>query len=192
MARNRYGNTVSTNASKILQNIKSYTRQLESQTDELLEQVCKIFVREARKKLRDSGYNVANLLDNIFYRKFGFGRYQIAIRNNKDRETMFFLEFGTGLVGKENSHPQAKSIGWRYMVNPSTLTTIRRYAPSEVEATNSIGVPVGNQGWYYFDEKDNDFRFTSGLIAVAYLYDTMNQMDLIIAEAKEIVSRRRK
>lgn len=63
-----------------------------------------------------------------------------------------FVEYGTGIVGASNPHPEPAP-GWTYDVNAH-----------------------GEAGWTYFDEKLQKFRWTKGQPASAFVYRTMEYM----------------
>ena len=158
-----------TNGKSIIDEIK---RDLKKDVDklgkQLLQRVCEIFVEIAKNNLLASGYNVDNLVDNIVARPYGDNKYRIGIRNNSEKPIMYFLEFGTGVVGRDNPHPEASQIGWQYLMN---------------QHKSKNGNPLN--GWYYYDEERDEWVFTRGLKAVSYLYDTLQQMPQIIEQAKK-------
>ena len=184
-----YFSGAKTNAQKVIDSLKRKIKRLDQYGERLLEQVCILFVEKARQRLLDSGYDVKKLLKNIWYRKYGNGKYRVGIRNNNEKEIMYFLEFGTGIVGMRDPHPKANDIGWEYLVNPEILASNSGYIPDLMPSgINSLGEYVGYDGWYYLDPKTNQLQFTSGLHAVSYLYDTMKlDMPDIIKQAKEMV-----
>lgn len=62
-----------------------------------------------------------------------------------------FVEFGTGIVGANSPHPEPEN--WQYDVNSH-----------------------GENGWWYFDEKQNRLRWTKGQEASAFVYKTLEYM----------------
>lgn len=179
-----------TNAKKVVSNLTARLRRLDKYGEQVLEQVCKLFVQKAQIRLLNSGYNVKNLVNNIHYRKYGNGKYRVGIRNNKQKEIMYFLEFGTGIVGLMHPHEKADDIGWEYIMYPENLVSNNPDFKNPIKSSgrNSLGEEVGTDGWYYYDPVDNSLQFTSGLKAVSYIYDTMrDDMKDIIREAKEMV-----
>lgn len=63
-----------------------------------------------------------------------------------------FVEYGTGIVGKNSPHPGAKD--WRYDINNH-----------------------GVKGWWYFDDRLNKIRWTRGRAASAFVYKTMKFLE---------------
>nr|DAM77426.1 MAG TPA: putative tail-component [Caudoviricetes sp.] len=62
-----------------------------------------------------------------------------------------FVEFGTGIVGARSPHPEPEN--WQYDINSH-----------------------GEKGWWYFDEKQNRYRWTKGQEASAFVYRTYEFM----------------
>lgn len=63
-----------------------------------------------------------------------------------------YVEFGTGIVGAENSHPNYEEFGWVYDVNEH-----------------------GEDGWWYTG-KDGKKHWTKGLQSRPFMYDTSVQL----------------
>ncbi|WP_195395320.1 hypothetical protein [Holdemania sp. 1001302B_160321_E10] len=61
-----------------------------------------------------------------------------------------FVEYGTGIVGASDPHPNAGSDGWQYDTNGH-----------------------GEEGWYYLD-KAGKLHFTAGMPAHRFLYNAVN------------------
>lgn len=61
-----------------------------------------------------------------------------------------FVEFGTGVVGKSNPHPE---IPWKYDVNQH-----------------------GEIGWVYYDEESGRFRWTKGMPSRPFMYNTSREL----------------
>lgn len=62
-----------------------------------------------------------------------------------------FVEFGTGIVGANSPHPEPES--WNYDVNNH-----------------------GENGWWYYDFKQDRFRWTKGQPASAFVYRALEFM----------------
>lgn len=181
LKKSGYYGSATSNGKKLMSALTQQVKQLDSLGELLLEEICKLFVDRARQRLVESGYDVGHLTGNIYYRKYGKGKYRIGIKNNSQKEIMYFLEFGTGVVGEDNPHEMADDIGWQYGIG----TNIEDYNSDNEFPTgwNSLGEFVGWRGWFY-----KGGRFTSGLKAVSYIYDTLNNdMEEILEEAKRRV-----
>lgn len=181
LKKSGYYGSATTTGKQLIAELTRRTKQIDALGERLIEEVCKLFVERAKQRLVDSGYNVEHLTSNIYYRRYDKNKYRVGIKNNAQKEIMYFLEFGTGVVGEDNPHEMADEIGWEY----DTGTNIEDYASDSEFPTgwNSLGEFVGWRGWYY-----GGGSFTSGLKAVSYLYDTLkNDMDDILEEAKRRV-----
>lgn len=190
---------VGTNAKSVLTDVaKTLRTEMRKYMDEYARTVAEIFVEDAKERLRNSGYNnVSRLAENIFYqRSVGYGNYRIGIKENEDKETMFYLEFGTGFVGEENPHEKASEVGWEYAINRDAtfFNGMPMYfdltKPMGQQGLYSIDAPTpdpskGERGWIYRDEQTGTLVATSGLKAVSYIYDTLKDIENIKKKAKE-------
>lgn len=69
-----------------------------------------------------------------------------------------FVEFGTGVVGARNTHPDVAIAGWRYDVNEH-----------------------GELGWWY-PGKDGKFHWTKGMPSRPYMYNAAKWLEQIYAD----------
>lgn len=173
---------MSSNIAQFRKKLNNIIANYDQYFDTILEDICKEIVLEARQRLLLSRYDVGDLLENITYQKYGKGKYRVGVKNNREKDVMYFLEFGTGIVGSENPHPDSEKIGWQYIMNPENLVE-----NSYSSGHNIIGDYVVNSGWWYFNEKTQKYEFTSGLKAVRYFYDTINKenIDNIVERVKQ-------
>lgn len=73
-----------------------------------------------------------------------------------------FVEFGTGVTGSRNPHPDTSLVGWRYDVNEH-----------------------GDAGWFYF--KDGEWHWTKGMISRPFMYETGRDLRKLVSKtAKEV------
>ena len=75
-----------------------------------------------------------------------------------------FVEFGTGIVGSENPHPDPSIAGWKYDTNDH-----------------------GEKGWHYF--KNGEWHWTKGMPSRAFLFETgqaLKDMSIISSVAREV------
>lgn len=90
---------------------------------EMSEDIAKAFVNQAKKRLLsnstpkgpEDSEKIQAIADSIHYTKKG-NKCTIVVPNDKEGLNVF-LEYGTGLEGKENKNPDAKKIGWDYAIN---------------------------------------------------------------------------
>lgn len=186
LKKSGYYGSATSNGKNLIKHITKRIREIDSYGDRLLEEVCKIFVQQAQSRLIDSGYNVGSLIKNIYYQKYGKNKYRVGIRNNNQKAIMYFLEFGTGIVGDNDPHEMANEVGWEYIIHPENLASNTGYKYPLPTGYNSLNEYVGLNGWYYTDPSTGQLKFTSGLKAVSYLYDTFREdsMAKIIETAK--------
>jgi hypothetical protein len=63
-----------------------------------------------------------------------------------------YVEFGTGVVGSQSSHPNPQ--GWQYDVNGH-----------------------GDEGWVYYDDESGKFRWTKGFKSRPFMYNTARELE---------------
>lgn len=75
-----------------------------------------------------------------------------------------FVEFGTGIIGSENPHPDPSIAGWKYDTNDH-----------------------GEKGWYYY--RDGEWHWTKGMPSRPFLFETgqaLKDMSIISSVAREV------
>lgn len=73
-----------------------------------------------------------------------------------------YVEFGTGIVGKDFPHDIASQLGWKYDINNH-----------------------GKAGWYYHDA--TGFHWTNGMSARPFMYEASLELGLRVSKvAKEV------
>lgn len=181
--------SVNTNVKKLLADLTKELKTIHSLGPVLTQGVAREFVTQARQRLVDSGYKVENLTHNIVVKEViddESGEYSCKIGwrdgiSSEERDIMYFLEFGTGIVGDSEPHELAGKVGWEYIMYPENLASNHPYGYNRYiypTGYNSLNEDVGMEGWYYRDPHDGVLSFTSGLKAVSYLYDTMRPENL--------------
>lgn len=81
-----------------------------------------------------------------------------------DCEWADFVEFGTGVVGKSNPHPDTGLANWKYDTNEH-----------------------GEDGWFYFS--DGAWHWTKGMPSRPFMYETaqeLRDLSLILQIAREV------
>lgn len=81
-----------------------------------------------------------------------------------DCEWAAFVEFGTGIVGSENPHPDTGLVNWKYDKNEH-----------------------GEKGWFYF--LDGEWHWTKGMPSRPFMYETakeLRDMSTILHIAREV------
>lgn len=75
-----------------------------------------------------------------------------------------YVEFGTGIRGKEAQHPLSGEAGWVYDVNDH-----------------------GENGWIYYNDRDGKYHWTDGMPSRPFMYDTVKELDKICEEVARAV-----
>lgn len=79
-----------------------------------------------------------------------------------DCEWAPYVEFGTGIIGMENPHPNPSLASWKYDVNEH-----------------------GEKGWFYF--KDGEWHWTKGLPSRPFMYETARDLPSTVTRiAREV------
>lgn len=143
--------------SKALKDIQAYQKKVESAGQNLTKRLTEQGVSLAQQNasymnVYDSG-ELVNGIDSEYQGEKGY-----VVSNAKHSA---FCEFGTGVVGKNDPHPNPAD-GWTYDVNEH-----------------------GELGWWYYDRYGNR-RWTKGMPSRPYMYDTARMLrNMIIPMAKE-------
>lgn len=176
---------VQTNAQQVFTNISNLIRSIKDEAENLSEWSARELVDEARNNLKNSRYNVEGLLKNITWEEHKTKQYYtVAVKNNEDRDKMYYLEYGTGFVGEKKPHKLARDVGWRYVINEgaewyfdaNNMDTFSENHNIGSTDTNRLGEDVGDKGWFYKDE-NGTLQITSGLKAVAYMYNAFDKFN---------------
>lgn len=92
----------------------------------------------------DTGELMGSIERGAFDKKSGFGIIKATAYY------AIFVEYGTGIRGAMNPHPEAGEAGWDYDVNGH-----------------------GDDGWYYKAWSDFKFHWTKGMPARPFMYNTL-------------------
>ena len=148
---------------KLKSELLSYKNDLNRKIDLFTEKLALEGVNIAKTKIVEKDavytgelYNSMNLKrGDAIYNGFSWLVYT-------DCEWAKFVEFGTGIVGMENQHPNPTIVNWKYDVNEH-----------------------GESGWFYF--KDGDWHWTKGMPSRPFMYETAIELQEKIPRiAKEI------
>lgn len=141
-----------------LNNLRDKLKETISATSEryaqgLSETATEVFVHNAKTRLLRgvAGSNMANVdsvLNNISASKESSSfRYLSTIYVRQDPEGLaMFLEYGTGILGAQKRHPEAKSIGWKYK------TRLKKGKPFKVHSGSRF-VGLEKSGWFFSSKK---------------------------------------
>lgn len=184
-----------TNGKQVIANLSKRTKELAEKNDALALAIATKLAERAKTNLEynfgspvaNKSYETKRFKENIYVHKYRNNSYRVAIRNNSEKPIMYLLEFGTGIVGKENPHDLAKEFGWEYAINEDDYIDFAEVkGESATKSYNSLK-DQEKTGWIFFDEKQNKKVFTSGLYPISYMYDALQDIDEIAEEAKKEV-----
>ena len=127
--------------------IKQYKKELNDIVKLLIKELVDKGVEIAKAQVRDLGAVYTGELEEsitgYFNEELGVG----IIRT--DCPYAVYVEFGTGIVGENNPHPEPIE-GWQYDINQH-----------------------GEKGWWYFNERDQKWHWTKGMKSRPFMYNTL-------------------
>lgn len=167
--------------------------------EKIAESCARIFTERAKAKLASSGAlqsDINRFVNAITFNKISGNKWRISAGKGTDnqlKEDMYYLEFGTGIVGERNNHPEANKIGWDYNVNKHSdfQTALSKKGNRYTKGgwTFRRGQKYGNQNAFiakddiiHSPNNGNNIQ-TRGVIAVRYFYDTMVEFGDILQQA---------
>lgn len=139
-----------------IREVKQYKQQLDERTKALIRALVDKGVEIAKVQVRELGAVYTGQLEasitGFFDEETGVG----IIRT--DCPYAVYVEFGTGVVGQRNPHPEPIE-GWEYDINKH-----------------------GDAGWWYFNERDQKWHWTKGMESRPFMYNTLQ---ILKAEAEK-------
>lgn len=170
---------------KAIKEIERYKKTLKSKVETFLLRVGELGVNIANTYI--SAYSIpSEVIGQIKIQKGDIvvsgGTIQIIITNDE----ALFWEYGTGLTGEENPHPNTD--GWKYNYKDRELKTIKELGQE------FLWVYSKNQGgltqWAF---EYNGAYFTKGMPSQPFMYQTYNDLlknnwSQIVSIAKEVFS----
>lgn len=178
--------------------------------DKIAESCARIFAERARAKLKSSGalqQDIDRYVNAITFYKVSDGLWRISAGKGADeqlKDDMYYLEFGTGIIGERNRHPEASKYGWKYDINnhgDKGWTFIRSKENGNENAfiakhdiihkykrTQHAGSTTGFGRQRRIRIADIPVGSeknvqSKGVIAVRYFYDTITEFDDILQQA---------
>ena len=139
-----------------IREVKQYKQQLDERVKALIRALVDKGVEIAKVQVRE--------LEAVYT-----GQLEASITGFFDEETgvgiirtdcpyAVYVEFGTGVVGQRNPHPEPIE-GWEYDINKH-----------------------GDAGWWYFNERDQKWHWTKGMESRPFMYNTLQ---ILKAEAEK-------
>ena len=145
---------------KAINEVKAYKRQLSEKAAALIKALVEAGVEIAKAQVRELGAVYTGELEEsitgFFDPEAGIGIIRAGA------PYAIYVEFGTGIVGKQNPHPAPE--GWKYDINEH-----------------------GEKGWYYFNERDQKWHWTKGMVSRPFMYNTLLELQRQVEDiAREV------
>jgi hypothetical protein len=143
-----------------LKGVKAYQKKVESIADKLTHALTEQGVSLAQLNASYMNiYDTGELMRGIESQYKGKVGFVVSTATHS-----IFCEFGTGIVGAENPHPEVAIAGWRYDVNNH-----------------------GELGWWY-PGRDGKYHWTKGMPSRPFMYDTAQMLrQMVVPLAKEAI-----
>lgn len=151
--------------SKAIREVEKCKGELKNKVHLLIEKLTDYGVEVAKAQVRELGAFYTGELEESITGYYSPST-QVGIIKT-DVPYAVYVEFGTGVVGKDSSHPVADLEGWRYDINNH-----------------------GEAGWLYFNERDQKWHWTKGMESRPFMYNTLQILERESARiAKEVFKR---
>ena len=143
--------------------IRKYQEEIKDKCEELAFKLAQRGVEIAKMNISMEGaVYTGELLDSIDMEQGDVLTNGSSYVVYTDCEWAPYVEFGTGIVGSENPHPDTSIAGWKYDVNEH-----------------------GDKGWVYY--KDGEFYWTKGMPSRPFMYNSGYELSLEVSKiAKEV------
>lgn len=147
---------------------KKFRRQLEAVVNEranrianqLTAEVVEVFANRAKKRLEQASTDfvpetasiINSLKENITVEKQDLSTINKTTGKKKEKiyasvkvkrdpqNLLMFLEYGTGIEGSYNEHPEAGSVGWKYVIHPENYRHAEKLIPN---------LKYNQMGWFF-------------------------------------------
>ena len=154
--------------------VNAYKKWTQAKCDALALELSKRGTFLVRMKIAElRAVDTGALISAVSYPKqVSPGIYRISLRvdNGKGKNYALFVEYGTGIEGFREPHPQASEMGWDYATGKHIHDT-------------ADGKYVG---WTY-PKKDGTFGFTEGQESRPFWHDSAKELPEYIKEAVRTV-----
>ena len=158
---------------RAIRELKEYQKWTQEKCDELALELAKRGTFLIRMKIAElQAVDTGAMISAVTYPEYiAPGKYRISLRvdNGKGQNYALFVEYGTGMDGWKDPHPEAGDVGWNYVVGEHIFQT-----------------KDGRVGWIY-PTKDGSYRFTEGQEARPFWHDAAQELPQYIKEAAKKV-----
>lgn len=150
---------------QLARNIRDYRKSLQDKCEEFAYRMAEEGVAIAQMKILGfDAVMTGELLDSMNLEAGDIVSNGATYYVYTDCDWASFVEFGTGVIGSENPHPETGLANWKYDVNNH-----------------------GESGWWYFN--DGKWHWTKGMPSRPFMYETAQQlkdMSVILHIAREV------
>lgn len=143
-----------------IKEVEQYKKDLNRKCQLLVSQLVKQGVKVAKMQVQGLGAYYTGQLEGSINGYFSPSLGVGFVR--AESWYAMYVEFGTGIEGKNSPHP--KPANWTYDVNGH-----------------------GEDGWYYFNDRDQRWHWTTGMPARPFMYNTAKELEAMCGKiAKEV------
>lgn len=150
---------------QLARNIRDYRKSLQDKCEEFAYRMAEEGVAIAQLKILGfDAVMTGELLDSMNLEAGDIVSNGATYYVYTDCDWASFVEFGTGVTGSQNPHPETGLANWKYDVNNH-----------------------GESGWWYFN--DGEWHWTKGMPSRPFMYETAQQlkdMSVILHIAREV------
>lgn len=150
---------------QLARNIRDYRKSLQDKCEEFAYRMAEEGVAIAQLKILGfDAVMTGELLDSMNLEAGDIVSNGATYYVYTDCDWASFVEFGTGVIGSENPHPETGLANWKYDVNNH-----------------------GESGWWYFN--DGEWHWTKGMPSRPFMYETgqeLRDMSVILNIAKDV------
>lgn len=150
---------------QLARNIRDYRKSLQDKCEEFAYRIAEEGVAIAQLKILGfDAVMTGELLDSMNLEAGDIVSNGATYYIYTDCDWASFVEFGTGVIGSENPHPETGLANWKYDVNNH-----------------------GESGWWYFN--DGEWHWTKGMPSRPFMYETgqdLRDMSVILNIAKDV------
>ena len=135
---------------RMIDTIREHEKNVKAKVGELIKALTAYGVDVAKAQIRELGAVYTGELEESIKGYFNPETNTGFIR--AETPYAIYVEFGTGVVGKESAHPEP--IDWVYDKNKH-----------------------GDDGWVYFNDRDGKFHWTNGMKSRPFMYNTVQILE---------------
>lgn len=173
MAKKRFTADIFSKSSieKLKRDLQTYRAELLEKTEILCKRLAEIGVDIAKAQITTlDAVFTGELKTSITYNRTSSDKNRVVFVIVADNEHAVFVEFGTGMVGKQSPYPVPfpNDIDWKY-----------------ASGEHIIQLKDGRYGWFY--NRDGRWYFTEGMPSRPFMHNTSLEVQgQIVKIAKEV------